>query len=847
MKDFFISYAPADRAWAEWIAWMLEGAGFSTVLAAWDFRPGANLVLEMDRATRDTQRTLVVLSPDWQTCAHGMAQWAAVFEQDPAATKRQLLPVLVRQVEVTGLLSPLLPIDLVGMDEATATRRLLTGVAGERQRPAQAPVFPGTSPHPFPGRDDGLRLDGEEAGGRALPDVAPLPAPSRMPWPPNPLFEGRSEMLGALATMLGSSRDASSGARTVAITGPGGVGKTQLAVELVHRYGRRFDGGVFWLDFATASTVPREVAACGAQLVPWPDFTELPLAQQHRKVRELWHSGAPRLLVFDGCEDPALLTTWRPTTGGCRILLTSRRQNWDPTLGVETLPLPPLSPAASIVLLRRFRPDLASAHPQLKELANLLGGLPLALHLAGSYLHTYRHLEGALNRYMESLRTDPFSATAAADGDPNPPLPTGHEHDLLRTFAASHCQLQHGRPADDLARALLANASHLAVEAPIPRGLLWATVPSTEGGEKAAEDALHRLTDLGLLTDQGSGSALLIHPLIAAFVRRIEPSAATRAAAERVEMTLLSMARRINGEARPRQLLPWQPHLRAVADKARRQGRLVGRTADLCEALGHHLFQLRELAAARHYHEAALRRRDPHGRKADQETARSLNHLGAVLTHQGALDDAEPLLRRALGLRQELHGPRHPEPATTLSNLGFLCMRQQRFEAARQHYEQALEIREERLGAEHPETAASLSNLAAVLVRQLELETARRLLKRSLAIRRRAHGSCHGATAESLNNLGTLYDRLDRHAAARSCFEEALTILEQTLGRDHPETAICLHNLGCHLQAHGDEDERAQDCLQRALRTLETRLGRDHPQALQVRAILQPSGSMAAS
>ena len=51
MPDFFISYNKADREWAEWIAWQLEKDGFSTVLQAWDFRPGCNFVLEMQKAT----------------------------------------------------------------------------------------------------------------------------------------------------------------------------------------------------------------------------------------------------------------------------------------------------------------------------------------------------------------------------------------------------------------------------------------------------------------------------------------------------------------------------------------------------------------------------------------------------------------------------------------------------------------------------------------------------------------------------------------------------------------------------------------------------------------------------
>jgi TIR domain-containing protein len=41
VPDFFISYNRQDRIWAEWIAWTLEKAGFTTILQAWDFRPGA--------------------------------------------------------------------------------------------------------------------------------------------------------------------------------------------------------------------------------------------------------------------------------------------------------------------------------------------------------------------------------------------------------------------------------------------------------------------------------------------------------------------------------------------------------------------------------------------------------------------------------------------------------------------------------------------------------------------------------------------------------------------------------------------------------------------------------------
>src|SRR5579862_4090236 len=64
-KDFFISYTSADRTWAEWIARQLEQEGYTTLIQAWDFRPGSDdFVQEMDSATRTARRIIAVLSPD---------------------------------------------------------------------------------------------------------------------------------------------------------------------------------------------------------------------------------------------------------------------------------------------------------------------------------------------------------------------------------------------------------------------------------------------------------------------------------------------------------------------------------------------------------------------------------------------------------------------------------------------------------------------------------------------------------------------------------------------------------------------------------------------------------------
>ncbi len=88
--DFFISYTGADRRWAEWIAWVLEEAGHSIIIQAWDFRPGGNFVLDMDHAAKEAERTIAVLSDEYLKAAFPHPEWAAAFA--PPAAGRAHLP-----------------------------------------------------------------------------------------------------------------------------------------------------------------------------------------------------------------------------------------------------------------------------------------------------------------------------------------------------------------------------------------------------------------------------------------------------------------------------------------------------------------------------------------------------------------------------------------------------------------------------------------------------------------------------------------------------------------------------------------------------------------------------------
>src|SRR3954447_6729242 len=144
-RDFFVSFNQADRAWAAWIAWTLEDAGYSVWLQDWDFK--GNFVLEMDKAHAQSRRTVAVLSPDYLASRFTAPEWAARFAQDATSGHDLLIPVRVRPCERDGLLAQIVHVDLVGCDERAARDRLLRRVEGIRLKPDEPPLFPGESGH----------------------------------------------------------------------------------------------------------------------------------------------------------------------------------------------------------------------------------------------------------------------------------------------------------------------------------------------------------------------------------------------------------------------------------------------------------------------------------------------------------------------------------------------------------------------------------------------------------------------------------------------------------------------------------------------------------------------------
>jgi hypothetical protein len=174
IRNFFISYTAVDRQWAEWIAWELEEAGYTTILQAWDFTPGSHFVTTMHLATQITERTIAVLSRAYLESAFSEQEWQAAWADDPSGVERKLLVLRVEDCPRPGLLGQVVSDDLFGVGKELARTRLLAAVQEGRRKPPMPPQFPGEGPPAtepeFPGLVPGELDEAVAAGGPMTPD-----------------------------------------------------------------------------------------------------------------------------------------------------------------------------------------------------------------------------------------------------------------------------------------------------------------------------------------------------------------------------------------------------------------------------------------------------------------------------------------------------------------------------------------------------------------------------------------------------------------------------------------------------------------------------------------------------
>ena len=641
-----------------------------------------------------------------------------------------------------------------------------------------------------------------------LPDPGPLPPNSILPYTRNPDFTGREADLLALAESL-CSQEGTSAPPTAAITGMGGLGKTQLAVEFAYRYGRYFPGGVYWMRFADPVNVPSEIAATGGErgLGLYHDSENLSLIDQVGRVQRAWQEPVPRLLIFDNCESQELLEKWRPVSGGCRVLFTSRRALWPRELQVVKRPIRVLDPAESVAFLRQVAPQLGES--EASEIAAELGYLPLALHLAGEFLGRYRQFDA--EHYLSQFRETGPMQHPSLEGRGARYSPTGHELNISRTFAISLEQLDPGDEVDTLARGLLQRAACFAPSMPIPSRLLLGTILSDEGDLEAVlqvEDGLARLVSLGFLRREGP-ETVIIHRLVAAFANQV--SAQNEAGITAVgNMLVKALSTSLDRQGHLGQLPIAAYHLSHITNMA------LSAKASVAVRLGalfsHHLRDVADYEGARDVLQRVLAvpgLTDNPGELASTwiELARAQRSLGQNQEALNSAEKAEHLLRTADVSSSDLL-------AHVLHRKGWSLFMLGRAEEAIVAAEEALA-----LSRDTNSSHAMISNLNLLgeihsyLLEQYE--RAAQYNDEALKLAREM-GNLR-AEAALLSNLGELFERQGDFERALQLYQNAIDLSEETGNKD--KEIYYRANLG-RAQVYLGKYDQAVDCLEELLNML---------------------------
>lgn len=134
MKDFFVSYTGNDLAYATWVAEILEANNYTVVIQEWDFRPGDNFVSKINESLLECEKLLVILSESYIASKWCEAEWTAKMAEQINLNERRIIPIRIAPVNLTGLLSPIVYIDIVDKSEEQAKQAVLDGVSNKQQR-----------------------------------------------------------------------------------------------------------------------------------------------------------------------------------------------------------------------------------------------------------------------------------------------------------------------------------------------------------------------------------------------------------------------------------------------------------------------------------------------------------------------------------------------------------------------------------------------------------------------------------------------------------------------------------------------------------------------------------------
>ncbi|MDN3359126.1 FxSxx-COOH system tetratricopeptide repeat protein [Actinomadura sp. DC4] len=482
ITEILLSYVSDDRAWADWIATVLDRVGFRVVIRCADDDPDGALGSLVDPALQAPSRTLALVSPAYAKSSQVRKIWNALTETPLSGAATRITAIRILDTKLRPPFTSVPSADLSGREELRAIDELLRAV--------DQPVSP--AEHPAAQTPAGPRFPG------AATNPAVWNVGTR-----NAGFTGRGVALERLRDqMLGSGQAV---ARPQALYGLGGVGKTQVALEYAHRFKADYDL-VWWISADQPDLINTALAELAGRLgQPVGDnVTEAAEAARERLRR----GGARWLLIFDNADDPKAVKRYLPGGDG-HVLITSRNKAWSRV--ATPLEIDVFTIGESVEHLMRRVPGLSAANAL--DLGTALGFLPLAVEQAAAWLET---TGVPAETYLEMLQTQ-TAEILATDAPPDYPAP------VASTWALSFRQLSEASPA---AARLLRLCSFFASD-PISLDMIYSDqmVHLLSKYDRAIRDTLvlakvvQELSRFALAkVDQGNRS-LQVHRLVQAVVR----------------------------------------------------------------------------------------------------------------------------------------------------------------------------------------------------------------------------------------------------------------------------------------------------------------------------------------
>ena len=210
--------------------------------------------------------------------------------------------------------------------------------------------------------------------------------------------------------------------------------------------------------------------------------------------------------------------------------------------------------------------------------------------------------------------------------------------------------------------------------------------------------------------------------------------------------------------------------------------------------------------------------------------AQMMNVMGTVYQSLGLTSKAEPLLRRALEIRQRILGPRNPDTLQSQNDLAVAVMAESHYPEAEKLFRETMETRRQVLGPEHQDTVDSTLQLARILGFESRYAEAEELNRDALEVARRKWPQ-DKLTATALSLLADTLTHEGNYPEAEKAAREALETDRNMLGSDHPSVLRDMFNLASILlveQRYADAEAMYKELIDSARRVL----GPQHPGTL---------------